>query len=393
MAPVVKPTGGSTKPRPCVLIVDDEPQMRELARDVVGGALDCRLLFAKDFREAERLLQSETIELLLTDVHLPDGDGMDLLPKLKSAHPQAAAVVMTGDKSISRPINALRAGVFDFLPKPFDAEFLVESVRAALARQSSEAREVRRVRRLKAAVKRLNTSRRTVSKKVDLLCNDLVSAYGELSRQFDDVRVQEGFRKLVDSARDLEQLLCHAMDWLLRQIGYANVAIWLASEEHEFELGAYMKYTIPGEPALTDAMRDGLLPLTLREGLVRLSPEEIAEKLTATEVARLKGQNVLSANCTYLGEPLAAFILFRDAKSPFTDDDAAMVKAISPIFSVALAATVRKTQESGEFEENDTFTGEESEDVESDERREKKKKQRDTRSEADWWKRGEPPPF
>jgi hypothetical protein len=54
-----------------------------------------------------------------------------------------------------------------------------------------------------------------VSKKVDLLCNDLVAAYGELSRKLDGVRTQESFRKLVDRRKDLAQLLCHAMDWIL----------------------------------------------------------------------------------------------------------------------------------------------------------------------------------
>ena len=70
-----------------------------------------------------------------------------------------------------------------------------------------------------------------VSKKVDLLCNDLIAAYGELSRQLEAVRTTEAFRGAISAIADLEQLLCHTMDWLLRQMGYANVAIWLASDE------------------------------------------------------------------------------------------------------------------------------------------------------------------
>ena len=48
-----------------------------------------------------------------------------------------------------------------------------------------------------------------------------MTAYGELSRQLDGVRTQEGFRRYIAEAADLEQLLCHAMDWLLRQMGYS----------------------------------------------------------------------------------------------------------------------------------------------------------------------------
>jgi hypothetical protein len=45
------------------------------------------------------------------------------------------------------------------------------------------------------------------------------------------------------------------MDWLLRQMGYCNVAIWLTGDDGEYQLGAYMKYTIAGEPHFTEAMK------------------------------------------------------------------------------------------------------------------------------------------
>jgi GAF domain-containing protein len=205
----------------------------------------------------------------------------------------------------------------------------------------------------------------------------------------DEVRLQEAFRKLMNEAKDLEQLLCHAMDWVLREIGYSNVAIWLASEEREFELGAYMKYTIACDTKLTKALQEGLLPMTVREGTVRLTDEEVTARLSPTEAAILRGQTVVSINCTYLGESLAAFILFRDQRSPFTDEDVAMLKAISPIFSVALAATVRQSQKA-DLDENPFYEGEEGR---GEEEGNEKDEKRDTRSEADWWKRGEPPPF
>jgi len=387
MAPVVKQSDASIKTKPCVLVVDDEPSVIEMVGDVVSRSIDCRLISARDLREAEGLMRGQPIELLVTDLHLPDGDGIALLATLQSIHPHAAVVVMTGDASMNGAVRALRAGVMDFLAKPFSADLLLDRVQQALDRQKSDAREARRVSRLKLAVKRLNTSRRTVSRKVDLLCNDLITAYGELSKQLDEVRLQEAFRKLMNEAKDLEQLLCHAMDWILREIGYSNVAIWLASEEQDFELGAYMKYTIAGDTKLTDAIQKGLLPMTVRNGTVHLTDEEVATKLTPTESATLRGQTVLGVSCTYLGEPLAAFILFRDQKAPFTEQDIEMLKAISPIFSVALASTVRQS-EKADLDENPFYDG----DDHTGEREERDEK-RDTRSEADWWKRGEPPPF
>jgi DNA-binding response OmpR family regulator len=425
MAPTVLQPSKSTA-RPKVLVVDDEPELIELICDVFARTNDCRLVAARDLREAEAIIKREPVDLLLADVRLPDGDGMSLLPKLHDANPAAAAVVITGEPSLTGAIDAMRAGVVDFLPKPFSAEHLLARVRSALKIQAAAARTHKRLGRLKVAVRRLNTIRRTISKKVDILCNDLVSAYGELSKQVDQVRLAEGFRKVLDQARDLEQLLCHAMDWLLRQVGYCNVAVWLASEEHVFELGAYMKYTIAGDVQLTDAMKNGILPLVTRENLVLLEGETVKDKLTAAECEYLHNQSVMAVNCTYLGESLAAIVMFRDARSPFTDADVAAVQAVAPLFAVALANVVRHAENGhdddygggsggGNGDGNDDGDGaggggagtspfsDDSIDRDGtprdprkdkkDNRNNKNAKKKDKLDAADWWKRGEAPPF
>ena len=423
MAPTVRQTPSKSTVRPKVLVVDDEPALIELVSDVFARASDCRLIAARDLREAESIIKKESIDLLLADVRLPDGDGMSLLPKLHDANPAAAAMVITGEPSLSGAIDAMRAGVVDFLPKPFSAEHLLARVRSALKIQAATARTQKRLGRLKVAVRRLNTIRRTISKKVDILCNDLVSAYGELSKQLDGVRTQEGFRKYIDNAKDLEQLLCHAMDWLLRQVGYCNVAVWLASEEHEFELGAYMKYTVAGDTQLTDAMRHGILPLVGRENLVLLEGETVRDKLTAQECEYLHDQSIMAVNCTYLGESLAAIVMFRDARSPFTDADVAAVQAIAPLFAVALANVVRHAEHGHDEGEDENSGGgggggessggnggggggggagaspfsDDSIDRQDGNRRDDRKKNNrkkpDRTDAADWWKRGEAPPF
>jgi FixJ family two-component response regulator len=380
-----KPT--ALKPR--VLVVDDEPGMIELVSDVVNRAGNCRLIIARNIAQARQILNTEKIDLMLTDVGLPDGDGMSLLGSLRERHPLAAAVVITGNPSVGGAVSAMREGVVDFLPKPFSAAHLTERINSALKRQATTARKEIRLSRLKGAVKKLNLTRHTISKKVDLLCNDLVSAYGELSRQLDVVRTQEAFRKLLAEAGDLEQLLCHTMDWILRHAGYSNVAIWLASEDQTFELGAYMKFTIAGEPKLTDAMRRGLIPMISREGSVHLFGPEMQAHLTPAEWEQLAGQEILGANCTYLGESLASVVMFRDDKSPFSDDDVAMIRTISPIFAVALASMVRQAHED-EFEDDTGGLLDDNIEPRRDDKQSKPPKKPDA---ADWWKRGEPPPF
>lgn len=376
--PTLSPAPLTLQPR--VLVVDDEPTLVELINDVISRTDNCRVVRAGSIGEARRFLQSQAFELLVADVNLPDGDGMSLLPMLHKKHPAASAIIITGSPSVDGAISALRQGALDFIPKPFSAEQIAERVRGALSRQAATAKADRRLTRLREAVRRLNGARKIVSKKVDLLCNDLISAYGDLARQLDSVRTQEGYRQYVSKAKDLEQLLCHSMDWMLRQMGYANVAVWLSSQENDFQLGAYMKYTISGEPDLTDAMRRGIVAHALGHTVLHLSGDQVQETLTPQELDYLADQSILSANCTYLGESLAVVVLFRDAKEPFTDEDEEMLKQISPLFALALAETVRNAH--GQCDEDNPFH-----DGDTDAPRDSKP------DSADWWKRGEDPPF
>src|SRR5436190_6041056 len=259
---------------PRVLLIEDEPTLVEVVQYILRRDLGAKVIPAASIESAKKILATETVELVITDIHLPDGNGMHLLPSIRKHHPTATAIVITGAPSMDEVMSAMREGAVDFVPKPFNTTQLLDHVRKALARQALLAREGKRFDRLREAVKRLNASRRVISKKVDLLCNDLVSAYGELSKQLDGVRTQEGFRKYVEKAHDLEQLLCHAMDWMLRQMGYANVAVWLSAEDGEFQLGAYMKYTAAGEPLLTDAIKRVVLPKVARDGFVRPRGED-----------------------------------------------------------------------------------------------------------------------
>lgn len=364
---------------PRVLVVDDERMVMELFRDIIAENLDCDLLFASDLHEAKRILAGQRIDLLVADVRLPDGNGLELVQELNRCQPGALSLVISGSPTIDSAVDAMRAGAVDFIAKPFVAKQLAEHIRKALRAQQARGRREVRLRKLRDAVRRLNLARKTVNKKVDLLCNDLIGAYSELSRQLDLVRVQEGYRRFVEGVPDLEQLLCHTMDWLLRQLGYCNIGIWLTSADAELQLGAFMKYTVAAEPEFTTAIEANLLRLVSRRGFIRLQESDGTAMLTTTELKFLKGQDIIGVNCTYMGESLGVLILFRDRKTPFKDEDVSAVKTISPLFAGALATAVKR-MESDEDPEDDSST--------PDQPRKKGKP-----NPADWWKRGEEPPF
>ena len=403
MSAAAKSSTTASAVRPRVLVVDDEPALVELLGDVVES-LDCTVLTAGSVAEARRLIAKGAVHVLVADVNLPDGDGTALIEALRRHHPTARAIVITGDPTVAAATTALREGAVDFVAKPFDHRAIVAHVRNALDVQVGLARQEQKLRKLKSAVRKLNDARKTISQKVDILCNDLVTAYGELSKQFDVVRTQEGFRKTVDAAKDLEQLICHAMDWLMRQVGYSNVAVWLAGEDGGYQLGAYMKYTIPGEPPVSEVLRRVVLPLAARDGRdtpVRLKASALADKLSPKEQELLRDQEILAIDCTYLGDSLAALVFFRDEQVPFGEQDAETMKAVGPIFAAALAAIVRHTSDDADADAEPTGAddaaggpdalggGQDTGGGTADPKKRKPNKP----DPADWWKRGEAPPF
>ena len=376
---------------PTVLVVDDEPDMIGLFQDTVAPGLNCRMIAADSLASARKLMAKHKIDLLVADVHLADGNGTDLLDELRLHHPDAGAVFMTARPSVQHTVFALRHGVLDYLPKPFSAEEARAQLSIALGRQQVGSRNEKRLTRLKSAVREMNKARRTVSKKVDLLCNDLVSAYGEVSEQLSNVRIQESFRRTIEQAADLEQLLCHAMDWLLKEAGYSNIAVWLSGDEDNFELGAYMKYTIVGDPKVTTALQTALVGATAREGFLNLNADDFAKRVTPAERSLLANQVVLSTSCTYLGESLAVITLFRDSKTPYRLEDDAMLRQVATVFATRLATLVRKNDEE---DDSASDTGESDASGDQPWADEKPKKKDGKKPDAaDWWKRGEAPPF
>jgi two-component system response regulator PilR (NtrC family) len=113
------------------LIVDDEPDIRELL-EITLGRMDIDTASAADLASAKRLLTEEVFDLCLTDMHLPDGDGLDLVNHVGSVQPGLPIAVITAFGSMDTAISALKAGAFDFVQKPVDLEQLRNLVDTAL---------------------------------------------------------------------------------------------------------------------------------------------------------------------------------------------------------------------------------------------------------------------
>jgi len=116
---------------PTALIVDDEPDIRELI-EITLTRMGVESVSAADLRTARTALAARTFDLCLTDVNLPDGNGLDLVADIGVHHPDLPVAVITAYGSIDLAIGALKAGAFDFVSKPVDLHQLRGLVTQAL---------------------------------------------------------------------------------------------------------------------------------------------------------------------------------------------------------------------------------------------------------------------
>ncbi|MCB1842723.1 MAG: sigma-54-dependent Fis family transcriptional regulator [Halioglobus sp.] len=114
-----------------VLIVDDEPDIRELL-DITLSRMGLETHSAANLREAMSMVASLQPDLCLTDMRLPDGNGISLIEHIQKDHPNIPVAMITAHGSVEAAIAALKAGAFDFISKPIELDNLRRLVSAAL---------------------------------------------------------------------------------------------------------------------------------------------------------------------------------------------------------------------------------------------------------------------
>jgi two-component system, NtrC family, response regulator PilR len=117
--------------RPVVLIVDDEPDLLELV-SLTLGRMNLETRTAPDVGTARRLLKSEKFDLCLTDMRLPDGDGLDLIAWIQENRSDLPVAVITAHGNVESAVRALKLGAFDFVSKPLDLGVLRKLVGSAI---------------------------------------------------------------------------------------------------------------------------------------------------------------------------------------------------------------------------------------------------------------------
>jgi len=159
---------------PITLVVDDEPDIRELL-EITLNRMNIQTCCAEDIASARELLASRSFDLCLTDMRLPDGDGLDLVDYIQDAGLLLPVAVITAHGNMDIAIKAMKKGAFDFLTKPVDLGALRQLVGNAL--QASHKTVVERDRRTRDILLGDSEQMRSIRSKIEKVARNQAPIY------------------------------------------------------------------------------------------------------------------------------------------------------------------------------------------------------------------------
>lgn len=115
-----------------ILVADDDKAIRVVLAQALGRA-GCKVHATASAAQLMRWVREGLGDVVITDVKMPDGDGLDLLPQIRAVRPDLPVIVISAQNTIDTALRAEAQQAWDYLPKPFDLQALLAQVRAAQA--------------------------------------------------------------------------------------------------------------------------------------------------------------------------------------------------------------------------------------------------------------------
>lgn len=125
-----------------ILVVDDEENILQIVNEMLSSQ-NYEIYLAPSVTEASRLIKDKEMSIILTDLLLPDGSGVDVMQYAQKNQPDAKVLLMTGKPTIQNAISVLKKGAFDYLVKPFDMQTLLSTIKRAADQLKLERENVR----------------------------------------------------------------------------------------------------------------------------------------------------------------------------------------------------------------------------------------------------------
>ncbi|MDQ1258161.1 MAG: cyclic di-GMP phosphodiesterase, partial [Candidatus Hydrogenedentes bacterium] len=216
-----------------ILILDDEPPILDLL-DQFLGAEGYECVQASTAAEAFTKIADRSFALLLTDLGLPDMNGLDVVRKVRGQDAEMGVIVVTGLKDVNSAVEALRAGADDYLTKPFNLREIsiavskvLEKRALVIANRRHQQELEERVREATAGLELVNQELNKTKEYLENLLHSTVDAILTSDREGKIAFVNEGALDMLGYSRD-EFLRLRAFELFARgedEIGYLRRAV------------------------------------------------------------------------------------------------------------------------------------------------------------------------
>lgn len=123
--------------RPKILVLDDEEIVRVSCKKCLtpeGYDVDV----AANGVEGLAMTENNRYDVILTDLKMPDMDGMEFLARVKERHPDTKVIMITGYSTVEHAVKAMRMGAYNYIEKPFTPDALIDAVKEALTGERAE---------------------------------------------------------------------------------------------------------------------------------------------------------------------------------------------------------------------------------------------------------------
>lgn len=313
-----------------VLIVDDEPQIRDLMGETLKR-WGYRVSTAEDARSALRVLRGEDIRILLTDLKMPRMNGLELIRAAREIRPQIGSILITAFASTETAVQALRSGADDYVTKPFRVDDLRATVARVLDthRMASDERHAIEVTRQEAHDLRERTAQSEAA--VARLTQDLDLSRRDLTRRVADL----------DFLRDLTQLLSRKTD-ITRMLQTTSLILGRRFRAMAARIELDLSDGIHTAEHLDDHVPPQVLS-AMGPDLVRRARQRPRGVLRDLVLGYGKPLEALAASIEISGEPLGGLTLLRQAPTEEDwDGEAYLLSLVPQALAVAVESELNR---------------------------------------------------
>lgn len=327
-----------------VLVIDRTPRLMAGVEKCVIEKQPVQAFFCGRLDDARACAGDGEIDLLVVNVDMPDGDGLDLAHELTRHRPHLQSVVVSASPSLEQARRAIHLGATEYITDLDDTVALQRAVRRGIEKGLKSRRQSLRLSRLRRLCEKLDHANRDVSKQVDTLCKDLLSAYRELAGQMNNVVQTTEYASLVRDELDLENVIRKTLEHLVDKAGPANCAIFLPATADEYSVGGYVNYDCDNDAGelLLSHLADTLAPLVgEQDGAVRYADNDALNAALGEDADLVLDRDVIAFSCLYKNEALAVVAVFRDQREPFDDALMEVCRTVGPILAETLGRVIR----------------------------------------------------